>query len=62
MLKDKRNVILEYQEFCKKEHLAESPSTASFWCETHLKKDTKINQQRIAEILKYIEKENPDAS
>jgi len=55
MYKDKRDVVYEYQEFCRREHLVESLSTASFWCEMYLRRDTKINQQRIAKIYKYIE-------
>ena len=55
MYKDKRDVIKEYQEFYRRERLVESSSTASFWCEMYLKRDTKINQQRIAKIYEYIE-------
>ena len=59
MYKDKRDVVKEYQEFCRRERLVESLSTASFWCEMYLKRDTKINGQRIAKIYEYIEsKEN----
>lgn len=59
MYKDKRDVVKEYQEFCRRERLVESLSTASFWCEMYLKRDTKINQQRIVQIYEYIEnKEN----
>lgn len=59
MYKDKRDVVKEYQEFCRRERLVESLSTASFWCEMYLRRDTKINQQRIAQIYDYIEsKEN----
>ena len=55
MYKDKRDVVNEYQQFCQRERLVESLSTASFWCEMYLKRDTKINQQRIAKIYEYIE-------
>lgn len=55
MAKDKRDVVSEYQQFCKTERLVESLSTASFWCEMYLRKDTNINQQRIAKIYEYIE-------
>lgn len=55
MYKDKRDVVKEYQEFCRRERLVESLSTASFWCEMYLRRDTKINQQRIAQIYEYIE-------
>ena len=59
MYKDKRDVVKEYQEFCRRERLVESLSTASFWCEMYLRRDTKINQQRITQIYDYIEsKEN----
>ena len=59
MYKDKRDVVKEYQEFCRRERLVESLSTASFWCEMYLKRETKIKQQRIAKIDEYIEsKEN----
>ena len=55
MAKDKRDVVTEYQQYCRRERLVESLSTASFWCETYLKRDTKINQQRIANIYDYIQ-------
>lgn len=48
---DKRDVVGEYQKFCENQRLVEDMSTASFWCESHLRKDTKINQQRIAKNL-----------
>ena len=51
----KRDVVKEYQEYCRRCCLVESVSTASYWCEEYLKKDTKINQQRIAQIYEYIE-------
>lgn len=55
MAKDKRDVVSEYQKFCENQRLVEDISTASFWCEMYLRKDTKINQQRIAKIYEYIE-------
>lgn len=55
MVKDKRDVVKEYQEFCERNRLVESVSTASFWCEMYLKRDTKINLYRIKKIYEYIE-------
>lgn len=52
---DKRDIVKEYQDFCFKEHLVESHSTASFFCETYLKKDTKVNSKRIAQVYQYID-------
>lgn len=61
MYKDKRDVVKEYQLFCEQERLVESSTTASFWCELYLKRDTKINQQRISKIYEYIENKEPDS-
>lgn len=58
MYKDKRDVVKEYQEYCRRCCLVESISTASYWCEIYLRRDTKINQQRIAQIYEYIESKN----
>ena len=55
MVKDKRDVVKEYQEFCERNRLVESVSTASFWCEMYLKRDTKINLYRLEKIYEYIE-------
>ena len=60
MAKDKRDVVTEYQQYCRRERLVESLSTASFWCETYLKRDTKINQQRIAKIYDYIQSKHKE--
>lgn len=55
MYKDKRDVVQEYQDYCRRSGLVEDVSTASFWCEIYLRRDTKINKQRITKIYDYIE-------
>lgn len=60
MMADKRDVVSEYQKFCENQRLVEDILTASFWCETHLRKNTKINQQRIAKIYEYIENKSKE--
>lgn len=55
MAKDRRNIVTEYQQFCKRNCLVEDMSTASFFTERYLKKETKINSQRIATLYAYVE-------
>lgn len=58
MAKDKRDIILEYQQWCNRNYLAEVMSTASYFAELYLNKETKINNQRIAKLYEYVEERN----
>lgn len=54
-MSDKRDIVGEYQQFCKKNCLAETMRTASYFAEHHLNKETKVNGQRIAKLYSYIQ-------
>lgn len=58
MAKDKRDIILEYQQWCNRCCYAEVMSTASWFAELYLNKETKINGQRIAKLYAYVEERN----
>ena len=54
-MKDKRNIVLEYQQFCFNNRFVENSASASMFAETYLNKDTKINRHRIYALYKYID-------
>lgn len=54
MASDKRDVIKEFQDFCYRGRYVEDMTTASYFCELYLNKETKINGQRITRIYEYI--------
>jgi hypothetical protein len=54
-MKDKRNIVEEYQQFCFNNRFVENSASASMFAEIYLNKDTKVNSQRIAMLYAYIE-------
>ena len=54
-MKDKRNIIEEYQVFCFNNCCIENSSSASLFAELYLNKETKINARRISTLYAYIE-------
>lgn len=51
----KKDVVSEYQEFCKRNLLTENMASASYYAEMYLNKETKANSQRIAKLYSYID-------
>lgn len=53
MLKDKRDICKEFMDFCHKNFLVENETSASYFAEKHLNKETKINAERISKLYAF---------